>query len=428
MGPGFYFNMTTMTDNTTKQGEAPTEEQPKTGKTIDISPSEKLKEECGGCRLSFSWATTSRKVDDNSKADMATSVHSTSQGFSASKRLMDSKHDAMKKANELRNRVSSFWYSMTLPLAAASMSGDAKLEGGTRLIKKEDVADFHKKMQAFKSEAVTVSQNVTDNLEDIKAMDKDRLGDLYNEADYPTEVNLTFSWGFPNIEVPSYLEELAPEVYAQERNMVRKQFEDTYELAMTTMFGEFEAVLSSWVDRLGPVVRVYPPDHAPADYIKFRDAEVLEKVTHNKDDSIPTGQVKILLRYKPAANGKGPSKDEWVGPIPETYYNDIFKPSGTMAEKKTFRESTIQNLADLVNKFSRLGDTISSSDQFKGMIKSMQDQLAKCSDTGQMTKELRDSQVFRAETHKLAQKLSAQLDDEVKTFKKRRRVTRQTAA
>ena len=55
--------------------------------------------------------------------------------------------------------------------------------------------------------------------EEVKADARQRLGRLFNAADYPTEVRGLFAvaWDFPSVEPPSYLMRVAPEVVEEER-------------------------------------------------------------------------------------------------------------------------------------------------------------------------------------------------------------------
>lgn len=416
--------MTTMTEETT------TTEAPEVGNTVDAAASEKLREECGGCRLSISghWPRGNKGIDAQTKAEMSQVAGMDDKALSASKRLYDSKHPTVKKANDLANRVHAYWKSMTIELAAAYCV-EPQLEGGTRLIRRDQIQEFHDRMTAFKSETDTVQDEMNRERDSILAASEAMLTDektgktKFNESDYPAEFDLNFRWSFPNVDIPAYLEELAPEVYAQEMAAVRKRFEDSFELANISMLSEMEKVFATWVDRLGPVVRVYPPDHAPQEYHIYRNAELLERIRTEQDDTVPENQVKVKLRRKTGEGRK--TVTSIVGPFPETYFNDIFKPSGSMSERKTLHKSTIENLTDMVAKFGRLGGTISTSGEFNDVMKKMEDHLAQCADVNSLDHELRNSQVFRQRTHELTTQLTDRLTSEIKTFKKHRRVTRQ---
>lgn len=417
--------MTTMTT------EEPKAEIPAAGNTVDASASEKLRNECGGCRLSITghWPRGSKGLDAATRAEMAKAAGMDQRAMGANKRLYDSSHPTVKKANALSNAVHNYWTSMTIELAQAYCH-EPQLEGGTRLIRRDTIEEFHNRMLSFKSEAATVQAEMNRERDSILESSREMLTSddgktQFNPGDYPDEFNLNFRWSFPNVDIPAYLEELAPEVYAQELKAVQQRFEHSYELANVTMLTEMEKVMSSWVEKLGPVVRVYPPDHAPSEYHKYRNAEIVERVYHADDNTVPAGQVNVKLKYKP--NKASRATTDTVGPLPTQYFNDIFQPSGSMEERKTFRKSTIENLTDMVGKFHRLGDTMSTSAEFNGVMTKLENHLAQCSDVDSLDKELRDSNVFRQRTHELTTQLQQRISSEIVTFKKQRRVTRQTS-
>lgn len=410
--------------------EEPQTETPELGNVVDAAASDKLREECGGCRLAISghWPRGSKGLDATTKAEVAQTVGMKDRACNVTKTLYDSKHPTVKKANTLQRDINAYWKAMTVELAQSHCI-EPRLEGGTRLIRRDQVQEFHDRMCAFKSEAKTVEDEMNRERESIlesseAMLTNDKTGkSTFNASDYPEQFSLDFRWTFPNVDIPSYLEELAPEVYAQELQAVRNRFHDSFELANVAMLTEMEKVFASWVDRLGPVVRVYPPDHAPSEYHIYRNAELLERIRPEHDDTVPDNQIKVKLRRKTGEGRK--TVTSVVGPFPETYFNDIFKPSGSMSERKTLHKSTIENLTDTIGKFGRLGSTISTSSEFSDVMRKMEDHLAQCADVNSLDHELRNSQVFRQRTHELTSQLTERLMSEIKTFKKHRRVNRQ---
>ena len=68
---------------------------------------------------------------------------------------------------------------------------------------------------------------------ELKSAARDRLGSLYNPADYPASLTGLFqvSWDFPSVEPPDYLQELNPELYRQECERVAARFDEAVRLA-----------------------------------------------------------------------------------------------------------------------------------------------------------------------------------------------------
>src|SRR5262249_50841808 len=83
---------------------------------------------------------------------------------------------------------------------------------------------------------------------------RQRLGRLYEPADYPPEIRDLFavSWSFPSVEPPSYLLRLAPEVYEEERRRVAARFDEAVRLAEQAFASEFARLLAHLTERLAP--------------------------------------------------------------------------------------------------------------------------------------------------------------------------------
>ena len=69
--------------------------------------------------------------------------------------------------------------------------------------------------------------------EQLKREARNRLGELFNAADYPETLAecFGFSFDFPNLAPPDYLAQLSPEIYARESRRIAAQFEQAAELA-----------------------------------------------------------------------------------------------------------------------------------------------------------------------------------------------------
>ena len=82
-----------------------------------------------------------------------------------------------------------------------------------------------------------------------------RLGDLYNPADYPPSLSGLFSveWDFPSVEPPSYLLELNPSLYEQEKRRMSQRFEQAVELAESAFVEEFGKLIGHVTERLSGV-------------------------------------------------------------------------------------------------------------------------------------------------------------------------------
>jgi len=78
------------------------------------------------------------------------------------------------------------------------------------------------------------------------------LGSLYNPADYPESLNGMFrvEWDFPNVDAPSYLQQLNPAVYAQECRRVAARFDEAVQLAEEAFLAELTGLVTHLTERL----------------------------------------------------------------------------------------------------------------------------------------------------------------------------------
>src|SRR6202035_2631978 len=107
--------------------------------------------------------------------------------------------------------------------------------------------------EGFRDELAEAEEGLEAAYGEIKDDARRRLGRLFNPADYPEEVRGLFAvdWDFPSVEPPSYLMQIAPEVYEQERARVAARFDEAVRLAEQAFAAEFAKLLSHLTERLG---------------------------------------------------------------------------------------------------------------------------------------------------------------------------------
>jgi hypothetical protein len=387
--------------------------------TLDVTPSERLMRECTGCRLIREPLITTRGISASDKAVAATAIgvkeRRAFQGGST--KIYDPKHKAIQEHNDFFSRVEKYWKSLTLPLAAMRQEGDngsggkARVEGGTRLIKKTDMEKYQAQMVEFAAECKIVERHLNEQRSSILLAAREMLGDKkYDPSLYPEQFTISVFWGFPTIEIPAYYAKMAPQAYEHERQQVARRFEQNAELAYAEFLRGFHGVIATWVDRLGPRVRIHPPEGSP--YEKMHRGEIVNRITAVQDESIPEGQFKLEVEYKDGSK----KVTETIGPMTSAQYSELL-PQEQSDEKKTFRDSTIENLLDQLDKFERLGDLICPSDNFKSIAREARQHLAQLGKAGDIAKELRSSTTFKNSTLGLMTKLSQRLEHEVTVIK-----------
>jgi hypothetical protein len=108
-------------------------------------------------------------------------------------------------------------------------------------------------MSAFKEELDMAVERLDGEYAVLKSAARQRLGALFNEADYPVSLTGLFdvTWDFPSIEPPSYLQELNPEVFERECRRMQARFDEAVQMAESAFIEELSRTVSHLTERLG---------------------------------------------------------------------------------------------------------------------------------------------------------------------------------
>lgn len=206
---------------------------------------ERLHEEAVGVKLERSQFGASRKVSPEQKERIAGLFAADSQCLSASKKLLNKRHDAYKDVTRLLGEARELWLYSSLPYP----------EDGVRLMRRNQVQAFSDRMTEIRQQlhgAAQVLQNVY--REELIPEARTRLGDLFNPADYPLEIAGEFdiSVSFPSVDPPEYLRSISPEIYESERLRVQARFEESIALAEQAFASALAKVAENLIERLTP--------------------------------------------------------------------------------------------------------------------------------------------------------------------------------
>ena len=193
-------------------------------------------------RLSFTWLGVRKTLNADQKAQAAESFGAEGQYLSAAKKLLDTSHEAFQAVSSVRSKIISYWKGLSLPYP----------EPGVRLIKQDDIDGFNTRMTSYRDELADAVANLDRHFEQLKAAARERLGSLYNPADYPATLRGLFAveWDFPSVEPPEYLLRLNPHLYQQERNRIAARFDEAVKLAEEAFIAEFSKLVSHLAERL----------------------------------------------------------------------------------------------------------------------------------------------------------------------------------
>src|SRR5271166_1136198 len=206
------------------------------------TPAERLRTTMAACRVQFTWFGTKKSLTAEQKAQAAETFDAEGQFLSAGKKLLDTKHSAFRAVTAIRTKITDYWRGLTLPFR----------EAGVRLIKHDQVEGFDQQMADDKAELEDAVKTLDQHFEELKQAAAQRLGSLYNPADYPATLVGLFgvSWDYPNIEPPEYLIGLSPDLYRQEQERVKARFEEAVQLAERAFLDEFARVVTHLTERI----------------------------------------------------------------------------------------------------------------------------------------------------------------------------------
>lgn len=206
------------------------------------SPSARLRGTMAAVRLSFTWLGVRKSLNTDQKNQAAESFGAEGKFLSAGKKLLDTSHPAFKAVTAIKGRCQSYWRAVSLPFP----------EPGIRLIPQPSVEDFERQITAFQEELTDAVQTLDRQYADLKSAARRRLGELFDPGDYPSSLIGLFAidHDYPSVEPPPYLQQLHPELYAQECQRVQAKFEEAVQLAEQSFTDELAKLVDHLAERL----------------------------------------------------------------------------------------------------------------------------------------------------------------------------------
>ena len=206
------------------------------------NPAQRLRATMIAVRVGFTWFGTRKTLTPEQKSEAADTFGAEGQFLSAGKKLLETRHPVFKAVSSIRGRALSYWKGITLPYP----------EPGIRLIRQDDLAGFNVHLTSLKAELEEAVGRLNEHYAELKSAARQRLGRLFNSADYPESLDGLFgvTWDFPNVEPPDYLRQLSPELYRQESQRVAARFDEAIRLAEEAFTGELAKLVSHLGERL----------------------------------------------------------------------------------------------------------------------------------------------------------------------------------
>jgi hypothetical protein len=210
--------------------------------TTTPEPAERLRTTMAAARVAFTWFGTRKTLSPQQKEQAADAFGAEGTFLSAGKKLLDTSHEAYKGVTAVRGKIAAYWRGISLPYP----------EPGIRLIRQDAIRPFNEQLDQFKVELDRAVALLDDHYGELVDAARDRLGTLFNRADYPATLRGAFdvSWDFPSVEPPDYLRQLSPDLYRQECERVRSRFDEAVRLAEEAFVAELSKLVSHLSERL----------------------------------------------------------------------------------------------------------------------------------------------------------------------------------
>jgi hypothetical protein len=193
-------------------------------------------------RVSFTWLGVRKALTPTQKAQAAETFGADGPYLSAAKKLLDTRCPAFRAVTAVRNRTVGYWKSMSLPYP----------EPGVRLIRQDYLEPFNERMTHLRDLLHAEVEKLDRQLPYLRQAAEERLGSLYDPADYPPSLVGLFAldWDFPSVEPPDYLLQLNPSLYEQERRRMMSRFEEAITMAEQAFTEELGKLVGHLVERL----------------------------------------------------------------------------------------------------------------------------------------------------------------------------------
>lgn len=206
------------------------------------TPAERLRESMAALRVSFTWFGVRKTLTPEQKSQAAESFGAEGQFLSAGKKLLDTTDPRFRAVTSIKHATVSYWRGVSLPFP----------EPGIRLIRQQDIGAIQVQLTALKEELGEAVGVLDAHFDSLKQAARRRLGSLFNSSDYPDSLTSLFDvvWDFPALEVPTYLQQLSPEVYQQECMRISARFDEAVQLAESAFTDELSRLVSHLTERL----------------------------------------------------------------------------------------------------------------------------------------------------------------------------------
>jgi hypothetical protein len=187
-------------------------------------------------QLSISKWGGVKKINDNQLAEMI----DTHEWLTATKKLVDP--ESLKPICKVGNSARTYLTGISLPFPIQGMV----------FIPKEMITRVDQRLEGFKGEFNQTVETFLRDYDKLRETAMVYLGDLFDEIDYPVQVEkkFSFAWRFIILDVPNGKSGiLSPEVYEREKEKFIQTMEEARTLAIESLREEFASMVERITER-----------------------------------------------------------------------------------------------------------------------------------------------------------------------------------
>jgi hypothetical protein len=196
-------------------------------------------------RLSTKWVGNERMIDRKHQQQVAETLEADAEATRTVTKLYDFSHSRWRKIKRIKNDAYNLWVKMSI---------DYPPEDGIRLIRRELISEFVRKIDALRSELKEAEAELNNQFDEIIAEGKLRRGVAFKREDYPPTLLNAFdiTYGFPSVECASEIRTLNPDLWMQECARLRENMDEALYKAEAVCLERMSEMVEILLDKLQP--------------------------------------------------------------------------------------------------------------------------------------------------------------------------------
>lgn len=205
---------------------------------------QKMAEQTSGIRFLKNQLTTDRSMTKQQVARVADTFGAQHDSVGGRRAIISKKHDLIKPVLSLLLETRRYVEARTIPYP----------DQGMRLIRLDKVDAMVEEIDKRREQLNVMLADLDAGWQSVKDDAKDRLQELYQEADYPAVPSAAFGiyLSFPAIQPDERLKKLNRDLYDAEAKRIAGKFAAAVDLAESAAAAKLAELIQHFVDRLVP--------------------------------------------------------------------------------------------------------------------------------------------------------------------------------